>query len=107
MGSFSIEFIDEVIEPGLLLQAVHLRRSGCLFLECQVHALMASILLWAAGFDAFDIDAQSQPPHGQFGEIVEAVGAGKRQAVIRTHGIGQPAFLKQSLESGEGRYFLR
>lgn len=36
-----------------------------------------------------------------------AVVAGKRQAVIRTHGIGQPAFLKQSLESGEGRYFLR
>lgn len=62
MGPFIVEFCDEVVEPGLLLQAVCARRSGCFLLQGQVHALVAAVLLGMTRLDAFDVDAQSQPP---------------------------------------------
>ncbi len=55
MGSFGVVFADEVVESSLLLKAVHLRRSCCFFLQGQVHALMAAVLLGLAGLDALDI----------------------------------------------------
>src|SRR3981081_4044726 len=35
--SFGIEFLDKVVEAGLLLQAVHSGRSGCFFLQREMH----------------------------------------------------------------------
>src|SRR5262245_64110856 len=43
---FGIEFLNKVIEAGLLLKTVHCGRSGCLFLQRQMHALVAAVLLW-------------------------------------------------------------
>ena len=53
-----VELFDEVIEAGLLLEAIGARGSHGLFFKGEVHSLMASILLWVAGFDAFDVDTE-------------------------------------------------
>jgi len=47
-----------------------------------VHAFMTAVLLWVARLYALDLYAQPEPPHGQFGEIEERIGTGKRNAVI-------------------------
>jgi hypothetical protein len=35
---------------------------------------MPAVLLWMAGFDAFDADAQAQPTDGEFREVEQTVG---------------------------------
>ncbi len=59
MGSLRVEFMNEFIEACLLLQSVDTRRPGCFFLQGQMHALMAAVLLGAARFDALDIDTKT------------------------------------------------
>jgi hypothetical protein len=71
---FGIELLDKVVEAGLLLQTVDSGRSGCFFLQRQMHALVAAVLLRVARLDALDGDAEPQPPHREFGEIEEAFG---------------------------------
>ena len=44
-----VELLDEGIEAGLLLQAVHAGRAGRLLLEGEVHALVAAVLLGRPG----------------------------------------------------------
>jgi hypothetical protein len=75
--AFSIEFADESFEPRLLLESVQARRPSRLCLEGAVHALMAAVLLWMAGLDALEGDAEPEPPHRQLREIVEAIRAGE------------------------------
>ena len=62
MGPLGVEFADKIIETGLLLQGVHFWWSGCFFFECEMHTLMAAILLGTTRLDAFDFDAKAQPP---------------------------------------------
>ena len=66
MRPFGVELVHEVVEAGLLLQAVHARGPGCLLFEGAVHALMAAILLGVARFDALDGNAQPQPLDSEF-----------------------------------------
>jgi len=85
---FGIEFLNKVVEAGLLLQTVHSGRSGCFFLQRQMHALVAAVLLRVARFDALDGDAEAEPPHREFGEIEEAVWTGERHAIVRPDRLG-------------------
>ncbi len=62
MRSFVIELFQESVELGLLLQDVGARWPGGFFLQRQVHALMPPVLLRMTGPNAFDRDAQAQPP---------------------------------------------
>ena len=64
MRAFGVKLVDERVEAGLLLQAVHARRPGCLVLERQVQAFVAFVLLRVARLDAFDGDAEAQPLDG-------------------------------------------
>ena len=82
MGAFAIELADESVEAVLLLEAVCAGRSCGLGLERPVHALVSAVLLRAAGLDAFDGDAEPQPPDRQPGEVVEAVGRGERRMAV-------------------------
>ena len=59
MRALVVVEVEEVVEPGLLLQEVLGGRLGGLFLQGQVHALMAAVLLRMAGLDALDVDAES------------------------------------------------
>lgn len=74
--------IHEVVEAPLLLQEVEGGGRGGFGLECQVHALMASVLLRLAGADPLEADAEPQPTDGELREVVEAGGGGKGQAVV-------------------------
>ena len=63
MRALVIKLFQEGIKLGLLLEQI---RAGwaCGFLfQGQVHALMPTVLLRMTRPDAFDTDAQAQPPH--------------------------------------------
>src|ERR1700686_4531890 len=60
--TFGIELAEEGIEARLLLQAIEAWRTGRLLLEGKVHALMASVLLRMTRLDAFDGEAEPEPP---------------------------------------------
>ena len=101
MGPFGIELGDEVVEAGLLLEAVHAWRTGCFFLESEVHALVASVLLRVAWLDALDGDAEAEPPDREPGEVEEGIGAGEGDAVVGADGLWQSALTKEAVEGGE------
>src|SRR6185369_2046850 len=102
MRSFAVELLDKGIELGLLLQKVSASRPSGFVFQRQMHALMAAILLGMTGTNAFDADAQAQPPHRQFRKIEESVGGSKGHAVVGTNRLGQTAFPEQSFKGQEG-----
>ena len=54
-----------------------------------MHAFVVAILLRVSRFDALDGDAEPQPPDGEFGEVEQAIGSGKGDAIteLSLHGI--------------------
>src|SRR5262249_29445176 len=58
-----VEDLDEFVEPSLLLQEIGSSRFGGFFLQGQMHAFMAAVLLGMPRFDAFDANPQAEPPH--------------------------------------------
>jgi hypothetical protein len=54
---------------------------------------LAAILLWAAGLDPFDVDAEAEPPDGQTGQTEQGVRAGERDAVVSANGPWSAALL--------------
>ena len=57
MRSFVIEFVQEGVELGLLLQDVGTRWAGGFFLQSEMHAFMPAVLLGMAGTDPLDGDS--------------------------------------------------
>ena len=57
MRSFVIEFVQEGVELGLLLQDVGTRWAGGFFLQSEMHACMPAVLLGMAGTDPLDGDS--------------------------------------------------
>ena len=105
MWALGIEFLNEGIEAGLLLQGIEARRAGGLLLERQMHGLVAAILLRMARLDALDGDVEAQPPDGELGEVEQGIGAGERHAVVGADGGRQAALPEQMLEGGDGGVF--
>jgi len=56
---------------------------------------MAAVLLRLAGLDPLDLNAEPEPPDRQAAEVEQAIGGGKRDAVIGTDAERQPAFQEQ------------
>jgi hypothetical protein len=100
-----VEDLDEVVEAGLLLQEVAGRRLGGFFLQGEMHAFMTAILLGMAGLNAFDANAQAQPPDGEFAQVEQSVGGCEGHAIIAADVSGQAAFLEKPLKCGEGEVF--
>ena len=57
MGSFLIEFLQEGVELGLLLQDVGARRASRFFLQGEMHTFMPAVLLGMAGTDPLNGDS--------------------------------------------------
>src|SRR3546814_18544993 len=55
-------------------------------------------MLRLAWFDAFDLNAEPDPPDRELRQVVEPVGAGEGNAVVRADGVGQAALLEQALK---------
>src|ERR1700730_7727902 len=105
MRAFGIELAEEGVEAFLLLQAVEARRPGRLLLEGEVHAFMAAVLLWMPGLDAFDRDAEPEPPHRELGEVEQGIGTGKRHAVVGADGPREATIADQALKGCHCRLF--
>ncbi len=56
---------------------------------------MAAVLLRMAGLDAFDADAQAQPPDRELAQIKQGVGGSERHTVVAADVGGQATFLKK------------
>src|ERR1700682_5577598 len=67
---------------------------------------MAAILLRVAGLDAFDLDAEPEPPHRHLAQPEERIGACEGNAVVRADGLGETELLEDGLEHREGIGFL-
>ena len=90
MRAFGVELVHEGVETVLLLQKVGARRARCLLLEREVHPFMPAILLRMAGLDAFDADAQPEPPDRQPRKVEEAVGGGEGTPLSERMALGSP-----------------
>jgi len=66
-----------------------------------MHTLMASVLLRVAGPDAFDADAEPEPPDRELREVVEPVGAGEGQAVVGADRVRQTPLPEEMLKGLE------
>ena len=80
--------LDEGIEARLLLEQIGRRRLSGLLLEREMHALVPTVLLRVAGLDAFDADAEPEPPDREFAEAVERVRGGEGHAVVGANRAG-------------------
>jgi hypothetical protein len=85
-----VELLEKIIKLGLLLQTVHARGTSGFGFERKMHALMPAILLRMTGLDAFDGDAQTQPPDGEFGKVEQGVGRGEGNTVVGADAARQP-----------------
>jgi hypothetical protein len=56
--TFVVEDLNEPFEPGLLLQKIPSGRLSSLFLQREMHAFVAAVLLRVTGLDPLDADAQ-------------------------------------------------
>ena len=92
--AFVVELLDEGIELGLLLKQVGAGWASGFFLQRQMHALMTAVLLRMTGPNAFDADAQAQPPDREPGEIEKPVGRSEGNAVIGADRLRQTALFE-------------
>ncbi len=105
MRALGVELFAEEIEALLLLDLIACGRPCGLSLQGQVHALVASVLLRIAGLDAFDGDAEAEPPDGKPREIEEAVGRGEGNTIVGADGGGETAFAEETFEGGHDGVF--
>ena len=100
-----VEDFDEVVEACLLLQEVGRGRLGGFFLEGEMHAFMAAVLLVMSGLNAFHPDPQAKPPDGELAQVEQGMGGSEGHAVIAADVGRQAAFLKKPLKYGESIVF--
>src|ERR1700687_4814714 len=67
-----------------------------------MHALVAAVLLRAAGFDAFDRNPEPEPPDREFGQVEERIGACEGHAIVGADSVWQTELLEDILENSEG-----
>jgi hypothetical protein len=100
-----VEDLHELVEARLLLKKIAGGRLGSLFLQREMHAFMAAVLLRMAGLDPFDADAQAQPPHRELAQIKQGVSGSEGHTVIAADVGGQATLLKKPLKHSESVLF--
>src|SRR3546814_9789282 len=53
---------------------------------------------WSSDVCSSDLNAEPEPPDRELRQVVEPVGAGEGNAVVRADGVGQAALLEQALK---------
>jgi hypothetical protein len=67
---------------------------------------MPPVLLRVPRRDPFDLDPESQPPHGQLAQAVDGMRRRKRDAVIGPNHVRKPKLPEGALEDREGECLL-
>ena len=107
MRTFVVEDSDEVVEAGLLLQEVGSGRLRGFFLQREMHAFMTAVLLRVIRLDAFNANAQAEPPDRQLAQVKQGVAEAKGIPLSLPMLAGRPRSLKKPLKrkvfSGGGK----
>ena len=106
MRPLPVVILDEVIELGLLLEQVFGGRLSSLFFECQMHALVPTVLLRVTRFDALDVDPEPQPPHGELTQAEEGGAAGEGNAIVGADRQRQPKVFKNPFKHAKCVHLL-
>ena len=101
-----IVYLDEFFEAVLRVQEVEAWGSCGFFFEGQVHAFMSAVLLGVTGLDAFDLEAESQPPDGESAESEQGMRTGEGDTVVGTDGGWQFEGFEGMFEHREGIGFF-
>ena len=75
-------------------------------LQGEVHALVPSVLLRVPGLNSFDLDTESQPPHGELAQPVEGIRGRERDAVIGPNQLREAKLFEGAVEDGAGEFLL-
>src|SRR5437763_429688 len=94
MRALVVELLEKIIEFALLLQTMHASGTSGFRFEGKRHAFMPAILLGMTGLDAFDGDAQAQPPDRELGEVEQRVGRSERNTVVGADAARQATLFK-------------
>src|SRR5256885_16181497 len=81
------------------------RRLGGLFLQGQMHALMAAVLLGVARLNPLDANTEPEPPDRELAQIKQGVRGSEGHAVIAADVGWQAALLKKRLKHRESEVF--
>src|SRR5262249_13805996 len=73
--------------------------------QSEVHAFVTAVLLGMARLDAFDADAQAEPPDRQLAQVEQGVCGSEGHAIIAADVGGQAAFFKKPLKHSESVIF--
>jgi hypothetical protein len=68
---------------------------------------MPAVLLRMPRRDPFDLDPESEPPHGQLAQSVEGMSRRKRDTVIGPNPLRETKLFEGALEHREGEFLLR
>jgi hypothetical protein len=68
-----------------------------------VHAFVAPVLFGVSRLDAFDVDAEAQPPYRQPTQPEKCIARGEGCAVVGANGMGQAEFLESPFETGKSK----
>ena len=105
MRTLAIKNFHEIVEASLLLQEVGSRWFSSFFLQGEMHAFVTAILLRVARPDAFNTDAQAQPPNRELAEMKQSVSGSEGHAVVAADVGGQAALLKPPLKHSKSVVF--
>jgi len=103
--ALEIEDFHELIEAGLLLEEVVSGRLGGFFLQGEMHAFVAAILLRMAGLDTFNANAQAEPPDRELAQVKQGMSGSKRNAVIAADVSGQSTLPEKPFKHGKSIVF--
>ena len=98
MRPLVVEDLDKLVEPGLLLKKIGSRRFSGFFLQGQMHALMATVLLRMTRLDPFNANTEPEPPDRKFAQVKQGMGGSEGHTVVAADVGRQAALLKKPLK---------
>ena len=105
-AGISVEDVDKLVRSAPAAEENWRRPVWWDLLQSEVNAPVTAVLLGMARLDAFDANAEAQPPHGEVVEVETACAEAKGTPLSLRMLAGQAALLKKPLKHCESVNFL-